>query len=217
MGFTVEKALGAWRREGLRGLLRSAKRRVLRRRVMIFYTRDLDHPDAVPFMPRQCVVMRFGDESDLHLVAPHVPAEKLELYHRRLARGMRLGLVLKSDERDLLGWFWTTDRTFYEDYDHTTYRTQPGEIYHFDGQVVSGHRGRGVGFTAFPLIWVFWRSRGFRRAMCTIDATNRTSLKFHERMRYEPRGKLTIHSFLGFRWSVSTDPHMGSGDETDGS
>jgi hypothetical protein len=200
------------RQEGLRGVVR----RLLghSRREMVFVERDLDQSDDVPFLPRQPFVMKFLTSDELDVIRPHVTPERFEAYRRRIARGMNVAACLSPDERECLGWVWTTDQACFEPFDNATYRAVPGDMLHIDGEVVSERRGRGVAFTAYPLMWSFWRRRGARMIHCTIDVENKPSLKIHDRMNYRQAEHMVVHTLLGFKWSRPAGPRLGPGDET---
>ena len=206
------KVLRVLRQEGPRGLVR----RLLgySRREMVFVERDLDQSDDVPFLPRHPYVMRFLAPDEVELIRPHVTPERFEAYRRRIAQGMRVAACLSPDERECLGWIWSTDHDYFEPFDNATYRAVPGEVLHNDGEVVSERRGRGVAFTAYPLLWLFWRRRGIRVGYCTIDLANKPSLKIHDRMNYRRAQHMVVRTLLGFKWSTPAMARLGPGDET---
>lgn len=210
----LTKARQILREKGIRGLAQRIALRVYRRREMVIVVHEIGEESEVPFLPRHPYVMRFLTPADLPLIAPHVPLWRLEEYRRRLARGVRGCACLTANERECLGWVWFTDEPYYEAYDNATYRAVPGSVYIFDGWVVSEKRGRGVGFTAHPLMWHWARVHGHTRCHSAIEQTNRPSLKVHERMGYTPRDKMTVHTLLGIKWAGPAGLHIGPGDET---
>jgi predicted GNAT superfamily acetyltransferase len=114
----------------------------------------------------------------------------------------------------VLGWVWSTDKTFYDAYDHATYHTLPSHVQHFDGQVVPQKRGRGFAFVGFPLMWHHWHRRGFRQSVCVISTKNRPSLRTHQRLGYTEIGRMTMHWCLGHRWITTDTEFVSSGDKT---
>ncbi|MBN1478495.1 hypothetical protein JXA47_17210 [Candidatus Sumerlaeota bacterium] len=202
------------REEGLSGVLRRALSRVHRRRDEVFVERNLHRGDEVPFLPRKPFVMRFLESGELDLIAPHVTPERLAQYERRLADGMRCAVCLTPDESECLGWVWSTDRPHFEPFDNATYLAIPDTFLHIDGEVVSESRGRGVAFTAYPLMWSFWRGRGFDKCHCTIDVLNKPSLKIHDRMGYERTATVTVRTLFGFMWARPASHRLAPGDVT---
>src|SRR5688500_1975464 len=110
------KARRILQEQGWSGLARRLRGVIYPRRTMIIHVQDLTQDLSVPFFPRQCFVGRLLNESDLHLIAPHVTPWRLAHYRRRLAHGMVLGAALSGDERECFGWMWSTDQPYYEPY-----------------------------------------------------------------------------------------------------
>lgn len=211
MAVSFSKITRVLKQEGVRGLVRRALRS--RRRDMVFFDRELAPEMEVPFLPRHPYVMRFLDAGELDLLRPHVSEAKFRMYSGRLERGMKVSACLTADETEVLGWCWTTGDAFYEPYDNATYVKVDGSFFHFDGEVVSEKRGRGIAFTAFPLIWPHWRARGYRQAHCTVDMANKPSMKLHERLGYTPREQFVVRTLLGFKWARPAGPRLRPGNQ----
>ncbi len=198
------------RREGLSGLIRRALG--YRRRVMVFVERDLALEDRVPFMPREPAIIRFMTPAEIDLLAPHVTPERLETYRRRIADGVQVMGYFTPDETACSAWLWTTGRDYYEPFDRVTYLATPSDALHLDGEVAADNRGRGVAFTAYPLVWSHWRRQGYAKIHCTIDELNKPSLKIHDRMGYREAERFSVISLLGLAWARPGGPRHRPGD-----
>lgn len=111
--------------------------------------------------------------------APSTIEERQQWFEARLQRGYPVLVAVDGDQ--VLGF------TSYGDF-----RSWPGYAYTVEHSVHvhSGARGRGIGRALVEALVPFARSQGKHVMIGAIDAENLASLRFHERLGFEPSAVL---------------------------
>lgn len=128
---------------------------------------------------------------------------KAALFQERIDKGV-IGLGVLSDSGEVVTYIWFSTGDYFEPQLGITFHVEEHELYYFDGYVHPRFRSiYKCGLTSQMIMMNEFAKKGYKRAYCSVNIKNATSLKFHRVLGYDETGRILVtRHLLGKPFSV---------------
>ena len=178
--------------------VRSLKEKIYFEKYVVIYVRSLEKP-LPSYRPLKECEFRMMNLEDIDNTG-FINEEKKEKYRGYLRDGVE-GVISVSNGEILAYHF-----VCFEDTEESTtgipFHLKSAQVYQFDGFVDPDFRGKGIFFFHMGYFFKKMLERGYEETTCLVDCPNRASIRFHNKIGFEPVKKARCRRFFG-KWSYT--------------
>ncbi len=141
----------------------------------------------------KCDLKIYQNEVDFNKFKKYF-AEDLDDIKHMFSTGIYCAVAEKAG--DIVAFMLFADKDYYEREINYLFPIKKDQIYQFAGVIHPDFRRTSISYDILKYCWDYCIEKGYASVYCYVDETNRISLNFHKRLKFNEMGKKIIYTRL---------------------